>query len=188
MPKAFRCLAIAALLALAAAGCRPGPQNGELDPAAANGSAGAAADAQSLHIATDDWYQLFRPVKISVSYFTEMRDFSGDGIIDGLDVRVTPEDRFGDAAKALGSFRIQAFAYVPRDNNPRGAQIANWFVSVSGAEELEQYWDSTDRAFHFPLALNKPVDAGRVIIQVTYYVPDGSGTMLFGERIIRVAP
>lgn len=137
-------------------------------------------------IAATRWYEQFRPVKVSVSYFTEVRDFSGDGNIDGLDVRVTLEDRFGDAVKALGDFRVELFSHLPRSNDPRGGQISNWFVSVNSAEDLEKYWDSTDRAFRFPLALSRTVQARRAIVQVTYYVPDGSGKMLFGERVIRI--
>ncbi len=137
-------------------------------------------------IAATTWCELFRPVDMNISYFTDLRDFSGDGNIDGLDVRVILEDRFGDAVKTLGDFRVETFLYVPRSQNPRGPQVNNWFVSVRTAEDLEKYWDQTDRAFRFPLALARGIDAQRAIVQVTYYVPDGSGKMLFAERVIRI--
>lgn len=149
-------------------------------------SLGGDPTSRTAVIAASSWYEQFRPVKVSISYFTEMADFDGDGQYDGVDVRLSLEDQFGDAVKALGDFRVELFSHLPRETNPRGQQLANWFVSVRTAEDLQLYWDSTDRAFHFPLSMKNAVDAGRVIVQVTYYLPDGSDRMLFGERIIRL--
>lgn len=132
-----------------------------------------------------DWYALFGPHSCEVSYFTEFSDFSGDGAVDGLTVFVGLADSFGDPVKALGRFRVEAFRYVALAIDKRGEQLSNWVVNVRSAEDVERYYDNVSRGFRFPLGFAKDVEDSRLVVQVTYYLPDGSGRKLFSQRVIK---
>lgn len=132
------------------------------------------------------WYEMFGPAACEVSYFTKFADFNEDGARDGLLVRVRLEDRFGDPIKAVGAFRIEAFNYVVRSNQTRGSQLSNWYVSLYSERDLRRYYDGIDRSFRFPLKFAVAPETDRIVVQVTYYLPDGSGRKLFGERVVKV--
>lgn len=132
-----------------------------------------------------DWYALFGPQSCDVSFFTAMSDFDADGRVDGLTVFVGLADSFGGPVKALGRFRIEAFRYVGLAIDKRGEQLGNWVVNVRSADDVRQYYDNVSRGFRFPLGFAKDVEESRLVVQVTYYVPDGSGRKLFSQRVIK---
>ena len=136
-------------------------------------------------VTSAEWIDTFGPQACDVSYFTEFADFNGDGSPNGLSAIITLTDRFGDPVKALGRFRIETFDYLPRSVEHRGDQLSNWIVNVFSAADVERYYDNITRGYRFPLKFAGPVPAGRVVVQVTYYVPDGSGRKLFGQRAIK---
>lgn len=146
---------------------------------------GAQAPETSRAVSTMRWFELFGPEACEVSYFTTLEDDDGDGQFEGLTARVRIEDRFGDPIKALGAFRIETFAYDGYSLDNLGEQMSNWYVSVPDREAVQTYFDSNDRSFRFPLAFARPNSQGRLIVQATYYLPDGSGRKLFGRRLVK---
>ena len=132
-----------------------------------------------------DWYELFGPRTCEVSYFTEFSDFNGDGATDGLTVFVGLADRFGDPVKAVGRFRIETFQYLGHAVDKRGVQLSNWVVNVFAAEDVRRYYDNISRGFRFPLQFATGVEGDRLIVQVTYYLPDDSGRKLFSQRVVK---
>lgn len=147
-------------------------------------AAGRTAGDESLATAADG-YDLFGPKTCAVSYFTEFSDFNGDGTTDGLTVFVELADAFGDPVKALGRFRIETFQYLGLAIDKRGAQLSNWVVNVFAAEDVRRYYDNVSRGFRFPLQFAGGVEGDRLIVQVTYYLPDGSGRKLFSQRVVK---
>jgi hypothetical protein len=144
---------------------------------------GEVPDTQQL-VTTADWYDLFGPKQCDLLYFTDFADFDGDGAVDGLNVFVELKDAFGDPVKVLGRFRIETFTYVSQAIDHRGGQVSNWVVNVFSTDDVRRYYHST-RGFLFPLAFAAPPEADRLIVQVTYYLPDGSGRKIFGERLVK---
>ena len=140
----------------------------------------------SRAVSNSQWVDLFGPRECEVSYFTKFTDFDGDGGIDGLLVRVRVEDQFGDPIKALGAFRIETFTYVMHSTEKRGSQLHNWYVSVYGEKDVRRFYDSIDRSFRFPLRFAEPFTGDRLVVQATYYLPDGSGRKLFAKRVVKV--
>jgi hypothetical protein len=145
---------------------------------------GSMTPAASEVVSASCWYDLFGPRRSEVSYFTKFASF-GEGTNNGLVVRVRLLDRFGDPVKALGSFRIETFEYIPRSLEPRGRQIGNWYVSVLSESDVRSYYDTVDRTFRFPVEFASPVTAARLVVQVTYYLPDGTGRKLIDQRVIK---
>ena len=146
---------------------------------------GASAEDLGPAVTSAEWYELFGPRGCEISYFTEFADFDGDGATDGLVVFVEPVDRFGDPIKVLGRFRIETFQYVSLAIDKRGDQMGNWVINVLSQEDVRRYYDNITRGFRFPLQFAAPPETNRLIVQVTYYLPDGSGEKLFGRRLIK---
>jgi hypothetical protein len=212
--RATPVLLIAVVLA-GSAGCTPWWQAREADPAVAGLVAEARSDAGKLPesperdalvgrletiqklllgeqtpetsraISSRRWYELFGPKACEISYFTKYADFDGDGAADGLMARLRLEDGFGDPVKALGAFRIETFRYQGLSLEQRGEQFNNWYVSVRSKSDLARYYDSIDRSFRFPLKFASPPEGDRLVVEATYYLPDGSGKKLFGRRVIK---
>jgi len=207
---------MAAALLVGLAGCTPWWQRAEPDPTVLDLVIDARRDAEKLPesperdallgrletvrkmmrgeptseasraVSHSQWVSLFGPHACEVSYFTRLADFDGDGTTDGLVVRVRVEDRFGDPIKVLGAFRIETFTYVMHSTEKRGSQLHNWYVSLYDEKDIRRFYDSVDRSFRFPLKFAEPFTEDRLVVQATYYVPDGSGRKLFADRVVKV--
>jgi hypothetical protein len=205
----------AALAILAVAGCHSSPLAAKVDPAAIQLALAAQNEAAKLpdspekeplvkHLerlnqllggeqtpaigpvtSAADWQDLFGPKTLVVDSFTKFVTLEEPEAGPGLEVRVRLKDRFEDPVKALGSFRIETFTFVPRSLNKHGLQAGNWSIGVYNEKDVRKYYDSLDRSYRFPLRLTHNADSEKVIVRVTYYLPDGSGNKLFAERIIK---
>ena len=154
----------------------PAPGGPEL-PEPAGGSAPAP-----------EWATLFAPKSLVIGFFTRSRNFDDVPGDDGLEVRLQPLDQFGDPTKAVGSYRIEVFAYRTHTGEPRGGRLGHWFVSVLDAETNRRYYDPVDRTYVFPLVWDRPIEPGTpVIVQATYYPPGGFTEKLFAQRLIRIS-
>ena len=142
------------------------------------------------------WSAMFAPKSIVIGFFTKARSFGppraagsseapvGD---EGLEVRLQPLDQLGDPTKAVGSFRIEVFAYRSLSSEKRGDRLGHWFVKALDAESQRKYYDRVDRCYVFPLLWDKGVEPGRaVIVHATYYPPGGFQDKLFAQRIIKI--
>jgi len=142
------------------------------------------------------WSAMFAPKSIVIGFFTKTRSFGaseasgsgGDqGGDEGLEVRLQPLDQYGDPTKAVGSFRIEVFAYRALSGEKRGDRLGHWFVKVLDAESQRRYYDRVDRCYVFPLLWDKGVEPGKaVIVQATYYPPGGFQEKLFAQRVIKI--
>jgi hypothetical protein len=145
----------------------------------------ATSDAQL--VTADRWYELFGPKSVVVDPFTKFADLdSGGAAAKGLEVRVRLKDKFDDPVKGLGSFRIQLYAYVPRSLETKGAEVGNWLINILSEQDIRKYYDTIDRSYRFPLKLEHGLDGTKLIVEVTYYLPDGSGGKMFAQRTITV--
>jgi hypothetical protein len=171
-----------ALVAVGLAGCNLSDLMGRSDGPL---PAGTTAEDLGPAVTGPQWYELFGPQGCDISYFTEFADFDGDGATDGLIALVGVVDRFGDPIKVLGRFRIETFQYVSRAAEKRGPQTGNWVVNVLTEQDVRRYYDNITRGFRFPLQFVAPPETDRLIVQVTYYLPDGSGEKLFARRLIK---
>ena len=137
--------------------------------------------------AAPGWATLFAPRSLVIGFFTRSRNFDDVPGDDGLEVRVQPLDQFGDPTKAIGSYRIEVFAYRTHTGEPRGGRLGHWFVSVLDGETNRRYYDPVDRTYVFPLVWDHPIDPGTpAIVQATYYPPGGFTEKLFAQRLIRI--
>jgi len=75
---------------------------------------------------------------------------------------------------------------VPRSLERRGQKLGNWSVSVLSEQDIRKYYDGIDRSYRFPLKVSRGSDTDKIIVQVTYFLPDGSGEKMFADRVIKV--
>jgi hypothetical protein len=130
---------------------------------------------------------MFAPTSIVIGFFTQSKNFDGVPGDDGLEVRLQPLDLFGDPTKAVGSYRIEVFAYRAHTTERRGERLGHWFVSVPDVESNRKYYDPVDRSYVFPLLWEKPIPPGTtVIVQTTYYPPAGFQEKLFAQRVVKI--
>lgn len=141
---------------------------------------GAAAPAPA-------WATMFAPTSLAIGFFTRSRDFDGQPGDDGLEVRIQALDQFGDPTKAVGSYRIEVFSYRTLTTEKRGDRLGHWYVPVLDVESNRKFYDPVDRSYVFPLLWEKPIPAGTtVIVQATFYPPEGFKQKLFAQRVIKV--
>ena len=164
MPLMRRTLATATIvLTLAAgAGCRSGerPLARSPDEAAMLGPASAR-----LH-----------------RVFTRVRDWTGDGRADGVEVLLELRDAFGDPTKALGTAVFDVYAYRPAAPDPRGDRLAGPFeADLSTAESQREHYARTSRTYTFQLALPTVGDGPYV---VTASFQNEGGERLFDQMVL----
>ena len=133
------------------------------------------------------WATMFAPASLVIGFFTRSRNFGGGAGDEGLEVRVQPLDSFGDPTKAVGSYRIEVFAYRVRSTEKKGERLGHWYISVLDADANRKFYDPVDRSYVFPLLWESPIPAGeQVIVQATYYPPGGFQEKLFAQRVIKI--
>lgn len=98
---------------------------------------------------------LFGPTAMRIyGPFTEVKDWTGDGVADGIEVLVEFQDQFGDPAKAAGTLMFELFEYRPANPEPRGTRVSNpWIGSISTLQDQRARWNRTSRTYSFQLAL-----------------------------------
>jgi len=105
------------------------------------------------------WHQqpqdLFAPAAMRIHpVFTRIRHWSGTGRIDGIEVMVEFQDRFGDPAKAAGNFIFEIYEYRYDHPNPRGNRIGMPFTAnVSTVAAQRDRWNRTTRCYAFQLVI-----------------------------------
>lgn len=85
--------------------------------------------------------------------FSQVKDWTGDGKTDGLEVLIEFQDQFGDPAKAAGTLMFEIFDYRIANPDPRGGRLANpWIGSIATLEDQRARWNRTSRTYTFQLA------------------------------------
>lgn len=149
---------------------------------------GGAATSDAQLVTCERWYELFGPKSVVVDPFTKFADLDSGGAAPakGLEVRVRLKDAFDDPVKALGSFRVQLYNFVPRSLETRGKECGNWLINILSEQDIRKYYDLIDRSYRFPLKLEHGLETKKIIVEITYYLPDGSDDKMFAKRTIMV--
>lgn len=85
--------------------------------------------------------------------FSQFKDWTGDGQIDGVEVLLEFQDQFGDPTKAAGTAMFELYGYRRANPEPRGQRVLNpWIGSISTLEEQRARWNRTSRTYTFQLA------------------------------------
>jgi hypothetical protein len=97
---------------------------------------------------------LFGPAAMRVHpVFTQVKDWTGDGRPDGIEVLLEFQDQFGDPTKAAGTAMFELFEYKQAEPDPRGQRVVNpWSGSLLTTREQVARWNRTSRTYTFQLS------------------------------------
>lgn len=120
---------------------------------------------------------LLMPARVEVvEPFTQVRDFDGDGALDGIELLVQAVNSMGNPGlQVVGNMRVELFEFVEASAQPRGARIDRWDVDLSSVELQQKHWNQLTQMYEFRLA----VDPARLprkrkfVLAVTYNTPKG---------------
>lgn len=126
---------------------------------------------------------IFMPVRMRLHpVFTQLRDWSDDGVIDGVETLIEFTDRFGDTTKAAGIVRFELFAYRPFDPDPRGQRLFPPFEGrLLTFEQQQAHWSRPGRAYLFQLAAPRLDPRQAYVLAATF---DQNGGGRFFDRLV----
>ena len=158
VPRALICLA---LISFAVAGCNAAPK----------------------HARSPSECQLFAPVSMRIHpIFTQVKDWTGDGAVDGIEALLEFQDQFTDPTKAAGDVVFELYAYRPYSPDSRGDRILNpWLGSLRTLRDQEARWNRTSRTYAFELAYPEIRDDRDYVLVATF---DTGQTRFFDQIVI----
>lgn len=117
---------------------------------------------------------LFQPVEMRLlPTFTQIRDWTADGRVDGIEALVEFTDRFSDPTKATGKLVFELFEFRSGPDS-RGDRVINpWIGSLTTIADQRQHWAQVSRAYSFLLAYPGVDPSRRYVLTVTFEPVDG---------------
>ena len=128
--------------------------------------------------------KMFGPAKMRLHpVFTQVRDWTGDGVPDGIEALVELDDTFGDPTKAAGTVLFELYPYRPYDPNPRGDRIvAPWEGRLLSVDDQRTRWSRTSRTYTFQLAYPKISGSQSYVLTAMFDLAGGG--RFFDQMII----
>jgi hypothetical protein len=119
--------------------------------------------------------RLFAPAEMRIHpIFTQVRDWTGDGVPDGIEVLIEFRDGFGDLTKAAGIALFELYDYRPHHSDPRGRRVANpWVGSLRTAAEQRQHWSGIPRTYTFRLEYEQVRSNRSYVLAASFDPVDG---------------
>ncbi len=130
---------------------------------------------------------LFGPSRFRIHpIFTQIKDWTGDNVPDGIEALIEFEDQFGDATKASGQVIFELYEYRKFDPDPRGNRLANpWIGDLDTIDAQRQRWNHTSRTYSFQLAYPQIQTDRSYVLTATFQL---SGGGRFFDQMILAAP
>lgn len=114
--------------------------------------------------------------------FSQVHDWTGDGVPDGIEAVIELQDQFGDQTKASGRIIFELYEYRPYNPDPRGARVvAPWEGRLDSIEDQRARWSRASRAYIFQLALDS-VRTDQPYVLTAMFELSGGGR--FFDRLI----
>ncbi len=126
---------------------------------------------------------LFGPTGMRIQpVFTQVRDWTGDGKPDGIEVVLEIQDQFGDPTKASGRIIFELYTYRAYNPDPRGTRVvAPWEGRLDSIEDQRARWNRVNRAYIFQLAYDD-IRPGESYVLTSMFELTGGGR--FFDRLI----
>ena len=137
----------------------------------------------SRYVRTPSEAQLFAPVAMRIHpIFTQVKDWTGDGVIDGVEALLEFQDQFTDPTKAAGDVMFELYAYRPYSPESRGERILNpWLGSLRTLGDQEARWNRTSRTYAFELEYPEIRDDRDYVLVATF---DTGQTRFFDQIVL----
>jgi hypothetical protein len=98
--------------------------------------------------------KMFGPASIRLHpTFTQVRDVSGKGKVDGIEVTLEVQDKFGESTRSTGRVMFELFGYRKDSPDVRGLRIGGpWVANLDTRAEQDEHWNAALRAYTFELS------------------------------------
>ena len=143
----------------------------------------AGCTAAPKHARTPSECQLFAPVSMRIHpIFTQVKDWTGDGVVDGIEALLEFQDQFTDPTKAAGDVVFELYAYRPYSPESRGDRVVNpWLGSLRTLRDQEARWNRTSRTYAFELEYPEIRDDRDYVLVATF---DTGQTRFFDQIVL----
>ena len=119
--------------------------------------------------------------------FTQVKDWTGDNVPDGVEAEIEFQDQFGDPTKCAGKVLFELFGYRKGFPDPRGDRVANpWVGQLSSLQDQHDHWNRTSRTYSFQLAM--PGISAHSDYVLTAMFEHNDGRRFFGRVILMGTP
>lgn len=109
------------------------------------------------------------PEKITIHSFSEPQTDSSGKKISSIDLRLVAEDAYGDATKALGTFRFEMYSFRRHNLDPRDERITTWTIQALEKQTNTLYYDDISRMYRFNLRLPQAIPADKRFVIVAVF-------------------
>ena len=143
----------------------------------------AGCTAAPKHARTPTEAQMFAPVSMRIHpIFTQVKDWTGDGVVDGIEALLEFQDQFTDPTKAAGDVVFELYAYRPYSPESRGERVLNpWLGSLRTLRDQEARWNRTSRTYSFELEYPEIRDDRDYVLVATF---DTGQTRFFDQIVL----
>ena len=144
---------------------------------------GGGCNTPPRHARTAAEAQMFAPVSMRIHpIFTQVKDWSGDGVVDGIEALLEFQDQFTDPTKAAGDVVFELYAYRPYSPESRGERVLNpWLGSLRALRDQEARWNRTSRTYSFELEYPEIRDDRDYVLVATF---DTGQTRFFDQIVL----
>ncbi len=113
---------------------------------------------------------LFGPTAMRIHpIFSQIKDWTGDGNPDGIEVLLEFQDQFGDPTKAAGTVMFELYDYRQADPEMRGQRVVNpWIGSMLSATDQRSRWNRTSRTYTFQLSYPQISKSKSYVLTATF--------------------
>ena len=113
--------------------------------------------------------------------FTQVKDWTGDGKADGVEVLLEFQDQFRDPCKAEGRVMFELYDFR-RGPDPRGRREVNpWVGSLTTIDDQRAHWNRTSRTYTFQLSYGQ-IDPRHTYVLTATFERTGGGR--FFDRVV----
>jgi len=129
--------------------------------------------------------KLFAPATMRLHpIFTGVKDWTSDGVPDGIEAELEFLDAFEDPTKASGRVIFELYDHQTKSPDPRGTRLGNpWVGSIGTVQEQRARWNRTSRTYSFQLTY-PGISAGKTYVLTASFEPQGA-PRLFSRTILR---
>ena len=101
--------------------------------------------------------------------FSQVKDWTGDGKLDGVEALLEFSDGFGDPTKSSGAVVFELYDYRQYNPDPRGTRVAEpWVASLASPAEQRARWNRTSRTYAFQLAAEGISDNRNYVLTASF--------------------
>jgi len=127
--------------------------------------------------------QMFGPSSMRIHpAFTQVKNWSGDSKMDGIEVVLEMQDQFGEPTRAAGTLRFELWTYREAADERRGTQLAHpWIFGLNTRSEQNAHWNPVERGYTFQLPFDKISGERRYVLTAQLDRPEGR---LFDQLIV----